>query len=153
MKKNTRHDAVLEELRAFGLKYPGAHYKSPWPDHMDLAVNDKTFVYLSREGQPFGLSCKLPHSRSKALRLPFASPTEYGLGKSGWVTAQFPLSQQPPLDLLKRWIDESYRAQAPKKLIAQLDAAGTAVPKRPSERAKGSAPRAPRVKMRKRRGE
>ena len=39
-------DAMVKELREFGLRYPGAHTKSPWPDHLDLAVNDKTFAYL-----------------------------------------------------------------------------------------------------------
>ena len=46
-KQNT--DSLLKELRAFGLSYPGAHTKSPWPGHLDLAVNDKTFAYLSAE--------------------------------------------------------------------------------------------------------
>ena len=36
-------DAVVKELREFGLAYPGAHTKSPWPGHLDLAVKDKTF--------------------------------------------------------------------------------------------------------------
>jgi len=113
-------DAMLKELREFGLRYPGAHLKSPWPGHLDLAVKDKTFAYLSIEGEPFGISCKLPHSNAVALMLPFTEPTAYGLGKSGWVSAKFPPSKKPPLDLLKAWIDESYRAQAPKKLVASL---------------------------------
>jgi predicted DNA-binding protein (MmcQ/YjbR family) len=115
-------DAVLKELREFGLAYPGAHTKSPWPGHLDLAVKDKTFAYLSVEGEPFKISCKLPQSSDAALMLPFATPTGYGLGKSGWVSAQFPEGQMPPKDLLKEWIDESYRAQAPKKLVATLAA-------------------------------
>ena len=82
-------EAALEELRAFGLTYPGAHTKSPWPGHLDLAVRDKTFAYLSAPGDPFAISCKLPHSAEEALALPFASPTGYGLGKSGWVSARF----------------------------------------------------------------
>ena len=49
-KKKRPTDGILEELRAFGLAYPGAHVKSPWPGHMDLAVKDKTFAYLSVEG-------------------------------------------------------------------------------------------------------
>jgi len=57
---------------------------------------------------------------TQPLTLPFAIPTGYGLGKSGWVTATFTLKDTPPLDLLKDWIDESYRAQAPKKLVATL---------------------------------
>jgi hypothetical protein len=58
-KKGSATKAVLKELRAFGLRFPGAHLKSPWPGHLDLAVKDKTFAYLSIEGEPFGISCKL----------------------------------------------------------------------------------------------
>jgi predicted DNA-binding protein (MmcQ/YjbR family) len=115
-------DAVLKELREFGLTYPGAHTKSPWPGHLDLAVNDKTFAYLSVEGEPFKISCKLPQSSAAALMLPFTEPTGYGLGKSGWVSAQFSEGQIPPKEILEAWIDESYRAQAPKKLVASLAA-------------------------------
>jgi predicted DNA-binding protein (MmcQ/YjbR family) len=113
-------DTAMEELRSFGLTYPGAHTKSPWPGHLDLAVNDKTFAYLSVAGDPFKLSCKLPHSSDDALGLPFVTPTPYGLGKSGWVTAQ-PPSGPIPIELFKAWIDESYRAQAPKRLVAALE--------------------------------
>ena len=114
------HQVALAELRAFGLSYPEAHYKSPWPGHMDLAVRDKTFAYLSLEGEPLGISCKLPSSCAIALELPFTSPTGYGLGKSGWVSARFAPGEDPPLDLLKSWIDESYRAQAPRSLVKKL---------------------------------
>ncbi len=117
-------DAVLHHVRAFGLAYPGTHYKSPWPDHLDLAVKDKTFAYLSLEGQPFGISCKLPISAMDALELPFCKPAGYGLGKSGWVDARFAPGDEVPVDLIERWLDESYRAQAPKKLIKELDASG-----------------------------
>src|SRR5262245_47503826 len=121
-------DAVLAELREFGLRYPGAHFKSPWPGHMDLAVKDKTFAYLSVEGEPIGISCKLPQSNAVALMLPFAKPTEWGLGKSGWVSARFAEGETPPMDLLKAWIDESYRAQAPKKLAASVPPLAGAAP-------------------------
>jgi predicted DNA-binding protein (MmcQ/YjbR family) len=113
-------DKALGELRRFGLGYPGAHLKSPWPGHKDLAVKDKTFAYLSLEGEPFSISCKLPLSAGAMLQLPFTKPTGYGLGKSGWVTAELPAGEVPSLDLFKAWIDESYRAQAPKTLVKQL---------------------------------
>jgi len=109
----------MAELRAFGLTYPGAHTKSPWPGHLDLAVKDKTFAYLSAPGDPFKISCKLPQSSEEALTLPFVSPTPYGLGKSGWVTAELP-EGSVPVELFRAWIDESYRAQAPKRLVASL---------------------------------
>lgn len=127
-------DKVLRALRAFGLAYPGAHTKSPWPGHLDLAVNDKTFAYLSIEGEPFSISCKLPRSSEIALLLPFCTPTAYGLGKSGWVTATFPPGRAPPQKMLEEWIDESYRAQAPAKLVAQLDAARPAAKRRAAAR-------------------
>jgi len=127
-KKSTgKADAVVKQLRAFGLAYPGAHTKSPWPGHMDLAVNDKTFAYLSVEGEPLKISCKLPRSSELALELPFATPTPYGLGKAGWVTARFEATDSPPVELLQAWIDESYRAQAPKKLVKELDAGSAAL--------------------------
>jgi predicted DNA-binding protein (MmcQ/YjbR family) len=130
-KKSLPTDKTVKELREWGLEtYPGAHLKSPWPGHMDLAVNDKTFAYLSVEGEPFGISCKLPKSSHVALLLPFCKPAAYGLGKSGWVSAQFPEGKALPVEMLKEWIDESYRAQAPKKLVKQLDggAAASATP-------------------------
>src|SRR5262244_3379676 len=99
-KKKSATDGVLKELRAFGLAYPGTHTKSPWPGHLDLAVNDKTFAYLSIEGEPLGISCKLPRSSAIALMLPFCKPTPYGLGKSGWVSAQFAAREVPPVDML-----------------------------------------------------
>ncbi len=109
-------------------------------------MNDKTFAYLSIEGEPFGISCKLPRSSAIALMLPFAKPTAYGLGKSGWVSASPPQDQPVPIDLFRDWIDESYRAQAPKKLVAQLDGAAPEAPKRAARSARNarSAPKSAR---------
>ena len=115
-------DRLLEELRAWGLTLPGAHRKSPWPDHDDLAVKDKTFAYLPTKGQPFSLSVKLPYTGYEALQLPFAKPTAYGLGKSGWVSFSPTAEDVPELSQLKAWVEESYRAQAPRKLVKELDA-------------------------------
>jgi predicted DNA-binding protein (MmcQ/YjbR family) len=122
-KKAKRDTTLAKRLREMALaKYPGTHLKSPWPGHLDLAVNDKTYAYLSLDGEPFSISCKLPSSNALALSLPHTEPAGYGLGKSGWVAAKFP-DEDPPMDMLESWLDESYRAQAPKKLIAQLDGA------------------------------
>jgi predicted DNA-binding protein (MmcQ/YjbR family) len=135
-KKSLPTDKTVKELREWALKtYPGAHLKSPWPGHMDLAVNDKTFAYLSVEGEPFGISCKLPKSSHVALLLPFCKPAAYGLGKSGWVRAQFPEGKAPPVEMLKEWIDESYRAQAPKKLLKQLEGGPPPAAKKPAKKA------------------
>lgn len=128
---------LIEHLRELGLRrYPGAHIKSPWPGHLDLAVDDKTFAYLSAPGDPPSLSLKLPRSHPMALALPGSAPTAYGLGRSGWVSLSLAADGKvgaglPPVDLLEAWLDESYRAQASKKRVRELDGApATAPPKR-----------------------
>jgi predicted DNA-binding protein (MmcQ/YjbR family) len=109
------------ELRAYALSFPGAVEEFPWGDRV-MKVNKKVFVFMGQsEDGSFGLSTKLPRSAAIALTLPFAEPTGYGLGKSGWVSARFGAKEKPPVDMLEAWIEESYRAIAPKKMIAQLD--------------------------------
>jgi predicted DNA-binding protein (MmcQ/YjbR family) len=106
-------------LREFALAYPEASEEFPW-DHYAFKVRKKTFVFLSSGDEGLSLSVKLPLSSVAALSLPFAEPTGYGLGKSGWVTARFPDPEKAPVELLSQWIDESYRALAPRKLVARL---------------------------------
>jgi predicted DNA-binding protein (MmcQ/YjbR family) len=118
----SKSETVVEKLRAWGLTLPGAHRKSPWPEHDDLAVKDKTFAYLPAKGKSFSLSCKLPYTGYEALQLPFAGPTGYGLGKSGWVSFNPAEGDIPGIEQLKAWVEESYRAQAPRSLVKELDA-------------------------------
>jgi predicted DNA-binding protein (MmcQ/YjbR family) len=112
--------AAIEAIRTWGLTLPGAHSKSPWEGHDDLAVNDKTFAYLST-GDDFVLQVKLPYTSEVALGLPYAKPTPYGLGKWGWVSFSPAEGEVPPLEHLREWVEESYRAQAPRKLVRELD--------------------------------
>jgi predicted DNA-binding protein (MmcQ/YjbR family) len=114
---------VSRELRKYALSFPGAVEDFPWGERV-AKVKGKVFVFLGSDpvpGGPMGLSVKLPESGQDALDLPFAKPTGYGLGKSGWVSASFEAKDEPPLDILKGWILESYRAVAPKKLLAEFD--------------------------------
>jgi predicted DNA-binding protein (MmcQ/YjbR family) len=112
-----------KELRDFALQYPEAAEEFPWGERV-IKVNKKVFVFLGRSDRGLSMSTKLPNSGVAALTLPFAEPTGYGLGKNGWVTARFNSDQKPPVQLLCRWIDESYRAVAPKKLIDRLPSSG-----------------------------
>jgi predicted DNA-binding protein (MmcQ/YjbR family) len=112
-----RHEA---QLRKFALSFPETVEEFPW-GHRAIKVRSKTFVFLAGDSSGLSLSVKLPSSRGVALTLPFAQPTGYGLGKSGWVTASFPKGKKPPLDLLEEWIEESYRAIAPKRLVSSLE--------------------------------
>ena len=111
------------ELRRFALGFPGAHEDFPWGESViKVKVRKKVFVFLGHSGDHLSLSVKLPESNLLALDLPFASPTGYGLARGGWVTAQFEKGESPPMDLLRQWVTESYRAVAPKMLVKELDA-------------------------------
>jgi predicted DNA-binding protein (MmcQ/YjbR family) len=118
---NRKLAALEKKLHAFALSFPEATETNPW-GHAAIKVKGKTFVFLGGEKDvdELSLSVKLPQSRDMAVDLPFAQPTGYGLGKSGWVTARFEDAAGVPMDLLQAWIDESYRAIAPKKLAASL---------------------------------
>jgi predicted DNA-binding protein (MmcQ/YjbR family) len=115
--------ALARRLRAFALSMPGATEDFPWGERV-AKVKGKVFVFLGTDPVPgggMGFSVKLPVSAEEALDLPFTEPTGYGLGKSGWVTARFEPKDAPPVEILEGWILESYRAVAPKKLLADLD--------------------------------
>ena len=111
-------------LRTHALSYPEAKEDFPWGERV-VKVRGKVFLFLGK-GENLSLSVKLPGSANVALGLSFASPTAYGLGKSGWITARFEKRDKPPLEMLRQWIDESYRAVAPKRLAASLDLADAA---------------------------
>ena len=112
-------EKAFQRLKAFALAYPETREDHPWGDTL-IKVKGKTFVFMGCDGNTLALSVKLPQRKEFALEYPFASPTGYGLGKSGWVTAKFEKKDKPPLDILEAWIDESFRANAPKKLVAAL---------------------------------
>jgi len=114
---------VSRALREYALSFPGATEDFPWGERV-AKVKGKVFVFLGADpvpGGPIGFSVKLPASGQDALDLPFTKPTGYGLGKSGWVTASFEADDEPPLEILKGWIRESFCTIAPKTLVAKLD--------------------------------
>jgi predicted DNA-binding protein (MmcQ/YjbR family) len=111
--------ARLEKaLRKAALAYPGAKEAFPWGDRV-VKVNGKVFVFMGWHEGRFGMSVKLPHGAAGALTMPFAKPTGYGLGKSGWVSVSFGPKDAAPMPLLLEWLDESYRAIAPRRLAAK----------------------------------
>ncbi|MEV4169331.1 MmcQ/YjbR family DNA-binding protein [Nonomuraea sp. NPDC049709] len=117
------HD-TREQLRAFALGLPEAHEDHPWGDTV-IKVNKKVFLFLGVDeqtekwGPAFGVKL-LSEAHGHALTVEGAQPTGYGLGKAGWVTVPF-LSALPETEILLDWVEESYRAIAPKRAIKELD--------------------------------
>ena len=113
--------ALRQQLLKFALSLPEAWEDHPW-GHSVVKVRKKIFLFLGgTEGSP-GMDVKLPLSADHALSVPRSAPTGYGLGRHGWVSLALnvPSPPFPPLDVLTDWVEESYRAVAPKTLVAKL---------------------------------
>jgi predicted DNA-binding protein (MmcQ/YjbR family) len=131
--------AAEDALRDVMLSYPEATEDFPW-DHRAGKVKGKMFLILALEADGLHVTTKLPQSNEAALMMPFCTPTGYGMGKSGWVTSLFKPGDDVPVALLTRWIDESFRAVAPKKLVERLDAKNEVVAEKAPARATKKAP-------------
>jgi DNA-binding transcriptional ArsR family regulator len=108
-------------LRSIAMAYPEAVEEAS-PTEAVIQVRNRPFLLLRTFLDGWAVSAKLPHSQEKALKLPFVDKVRYRLGKNDWVSATFGNDVEPPLELLWDWIDESYRSQAPERLLAEIPA-------------------------------
>jgi predicted DNA-binding protein (MmcQ/YjbR family) len=117
--------SLRSRLLDFALSLPETAEEKPWEEDVVVKVRGKIFVFLGPAGSR-RMSVKLVESNAHALAVDGAEPSGFGLGKAGWVTV--PLrAPGVTLDVLRDWIEESYRIVAPKKLVAEVDAAGSSV--------------------------
>ena len=111
---------MRDKVREFALALPEAFEDHPWGE--DVAkVGRKIFVFLgSSTSTSRRMTVKLEEAHAHALAIEGAEPTGYGLGKAGWVTV--PLEAPGvDLELLRDWVEESYRIVAPRRLVTMLD--------------------------------
>ncbi len=117
----TDPDAVRTELLAYALTYPDAHIEYPWGETV-VKVGKRVFAFFGVDGEPAsGLTVKLPESAPVALQTPGVAPSGYGLGKAGWCRVALGSANVEP-ELLREWIDESYRAVCLQRHRRILDA-------------------------------
>lgn len=114
--------ALRAHLSDVASTLPEAHLDFPWGERV-VKVGARIFVFLGSDDPAAGsagIGLKLRDSHDEAMAIPGARPSGYGLGKAGWVS--IPLADhRPPTDRLERWLLESYRIVAPKRLPAGLD--------------------------------
>jgi predicted DNA-binding protein (MmcQ/YjbR family) len=138
-----------EALLAHALSMPGAWEDHPWGERV-AKVGPKVFLFFGKDsarGEKLSFAVKLPESGVAALDRPECEPTGYGMGKHGWVTATYERGDAPPIELIRAWIEESYRAIAPKKLLGGAAAPAPAKKKRAtSAKPATTAKRAPAVR-------
>jgi predicted DNA-binding protein (MmcQ/YjbR family) len=107
-----------DRIVAFALALPGAFEDHPWGETVAKVGRGKVFVFFGQEGS-VRLTVKLDESHGHALALEGAERTGYGLGRSGWVT--IPLAAAS-FDVLRDFVEESYRLVAPKRRVSELEA-------------------------------
>jgi predicted DNA-binding protein (MmcQ/YjbR family) len=107
------------KLRAAAMKYPETVEDFPWGERAFKVAGKKVFLFLfERDDGGFNCSMKLPFRNDEALTLKGAERTGYGLGRAGWVTFSFGAKAKSPIAKLVDYLDESWRAVAPRKLSA-----------------------------------
>src|SRR5262245_43757452 len=123
----------MQALRKIAMQYPGAEAgvacKGTALECTTVKVHNKAFLFLRKTD----LRLKLGDSLAEAAKLAAKERDRYEAGAGGWVKVMFSAAQPPPLDLLKRWLDESYRLLAPKQLVAMLDGENTGATRKAKE--------------------
>src|SRR5947209_8199382 len=101
----------MKTLRKLALKYPeveeGIACKGTVVECATFKARGKAFLFLARTN----LRLKLGESLAEAVALAAKEPGRYEVGAHGWIKVT--IGDDPlPLDVLTRWIDESYRLLA-----------------------------------------
>jgi hypothetical protein len=108
----------MQALRKMAMRCPqaeeGIACKGTALECRTIKARNKAFLRKTE------LRLKLGDSLAEAAKLAAKEPDRYQAGPGGWVKVTFSAAQPPPLDVLKRWIDESYRLLAPKQLVAMV---------------------------------
>jgi len=113
-----------QALRTAALRYPeaeeGIACKGTAIECSAFKSRKKTFLFVGAAD----IRLKLRESIAEAAKLAAKEPGRYEVGALGWVKVKLSAGEQPPLDLLEKWIDESYRVVVDKRLVAMLPERG-----------------------------
>jgi hypothetical protein len=105
----------MKSLHQFALSLPdveeGISCKGTSLESPTATVNGKAFLFLGTKQIRF----KLGESLKDADKASAKSPDAITVGANGWVTIAATSLDVVPPNVLKKWIEESYRLMAPKK--------------------------------------
>ena len=126
----------MKALRQLALQYPeaeeGIACKGTAIECSTFKARDKAFLFVGAGVIRLKLHASLP----EATKLAAKEPSRYKVGANGWIAVTVSDNLPPPLDVMVRWIDESYRLLAPKQLTAPLPDRGLArrTPRSPAKK-------------------
>ena len=105
--------ALHNALRLSALRYPeaeeGIACAGTAIEKRTVKARNKAFLFLGVSDAML----KLGESLAEAKRLAAKEPGRYSVGSGGWVKVTFGDDAALPLDVLERWIGESYRLLVP----------------------------------------
>lgn len=133
--------AATDDLKHHALRFPEAE-EGISCNKSSFKARKKAYCYLGLKDDSFNLMVKVSPSLEEAKRLEAAQPDCFSVGSAGWVKAEFTADQTPPIELLKKWIEESCRLLVHKQLVTALDEQGlstlkaSAAGKKPSNKRK-----------------
>ena len=108
---------ISERLRAVALALPETSEGTSSVNRA-FKVRKKNFLFVGEKDDQVRVMVKLAASLDRARQL--ADP-RIGVGKTGWVTVNFAPGDPPDPAMLDAWVLESFRALAPKTVVAKLD--------------------------------
>ena len=115
----------MEALRVIALRYPeaeeGIACRGTSLECSTFKARKKAFLFIGAAN----VRVKLQDSLAEAAKLAAKEPDRYKVGAHGWVEVKFTSDEPPPLEVLERWIDESYRLLVPKQLAETLPERGS----------------------------
>jgi predicted DNA-binding protein (MmcQ/YjbR family) len=98
---------IVEKLRKAALAFPdveeGVACEGTPIECATFKVKKKTFLFVNQHNA----RVRLKKSAPEAQKLAKEEPQRYVIGPQGW--AKVLLAEDPPIDLLLRWLEESYR--------------------------------------------
>ncbi len=102
----------MQALRKAALLYPGTEEgvacEGTPIESRAVKARNKAFLFLTIGHARLKLRESLP----EAAKLAKKQPDQFQVGSGGWVKASLKADGSTPLDVLERWIGESYRLMA-----------------------------------------
>lgn len=109
---------AIESLRGWAMALPEVEEGNSC-NKLAYKARKKAFLYVGSKDGCWNLMLKLTDSIDHVDGVA-AKAEELGVSEHGWVSATFARDVKAPGEL-KDWVEESYRALAPKTLVKQLD--------------------------------
>ena len=99
----------MESLKTFVLGLPdvqkGVACEGTAVERVTFKAGKKAFLFLGMGDAMVKLKKSLPDASKRAKK----EPGRYKAGAGGWVKVMWTPESSPDLDVLKKWVEESYR--------------------------------------------